>query len=276
MTKEKTLLIRGGTVVVGQGVSRQDVLVRGERIVALGDLADFRADEQIDAGNLLVLPGAVDTHVHYNDVFMGTVSVHDYYTGTRAAACGGVTTVVDFSNQLHGEPLIDTLEYKRQEAGTLPVVDWGVHPCITDPTPETLDQIPLVVEAGAPTIKCYMTYREDGLYVGPKDLARIAERLRQAGGMLLLHAEDDAIITAKIAELVGAGLTGYPYHTLSKPPEAEDKAIRDAVDIARKTGCRTFIVHLSSAKGAEIVSAARAAIDSGGTDPAQLLTYFTP
>jgi dihydropyrimidinase len=256
--KERTLLIRGGTVVVGQSVSQQDVLVRGEQIAALGDLSGVGADERIDAGGLLVLPGAVDTHVHYNDVFMNTISVHDYYTGTLAAAYGGVTTVVDFSNQKHGEPLLDTLKYKRQEAGNLPLVDWGVHPCITDPTPDTLDQIPLVVAEGAPSIKCYMTYREDGLCIGPENLRRIARRLHQAGGMLLVHAEDDDILTANIARLLDAGLTGYPYHTESKPSESEDKAIQDCVDISRDTGCRVFIVHTSSADGVDIVAAARA------------------
>jgi dihydropyrimidinase len=255
--RERTLLIRGGTVVVGQTVSQQDVLVRGERIAALGDLSGFRADEQVDAGGLLVLPGAVDTHVHFNDVFMNTISVHDYYTGTLAAAHGGVTTVVDFSNQKNGQPLLDTLAYKRQEAGNLPLVDWGVHPCITDPTPETLDQIPLLVAEGAPSIKCYMTYREDGLYVAPRDLRRIAERLRQAGGMLLVHAEDDDVLTANISRLVDAGLTDYAYHTESKPPESENKAIRACAEISRETGCRVFIVHMSSAEGAEIVTAAR-------------------
>jgi len=256
-SRERTLLIRGGTVVAGQAVCQQDVLVRGERIAALGDLSGYQADASLDAGGLLVLPGAVDTHVHFNDVFMNTVSVHDYYTGTLAAAHGGVTMVVDFSNQRHGEPLIDTLAYKREEAGNLPLVDWSVHPCITDPTPATLDQIPQVVAEGAPSIKCYMTYREDGLYVGPEDLQRIAQRLRQAGGMLLVHAEDDEILTANTSRLVKAGLTGYAYHTHSKPPESENKAIRACVDISRETGCRVFVVHMSSAGGAEIVAAAR-------------------
>jgi dihydropyrimidinase len=255
--RQETLLIRGGTVVVGQAVSQQDVLVRGERIAALGDLSGFKADQEIDAGGLLVLPGGVDTHVHYNDVFMNTVSVHDYYTGTLAAAHGGVTTVVDFSNQKHGEPLLDTLEYKRQEAGDLPVVDWGVHPCITDATPETLDQIPLVVAAGAPSIKCYMTYREDGLYIGPEDLKRIAQRLRGAGGMLLVHAEDDEVLKRNIARLLNSGLTGYPYHTQSKPPESEARAIRTCVEVSRETGCRVFIVHMATAGGAEIAAGAR-------------------
>jgi dihydropyrimidinase len=102
-----------------------------------------------------------------------------------------------------------------------------------------------------------MTYREDGLYVGPEDLQRIAQRLRQAGGMLLVHAEDDEILTANISRLVKAGLTGYPYHTRSKPPESEDRAIHACVDLSRETGCRVFVVHMSSAGGAEIVAAAR-------------------
>lgn len=258
MTTPKTTLIRGGTVVLGQTVSQQDVLIQGERIAAVGDLSDYKADVTLDAGGLLVLPGAVDTHVHFNDVFMNTVSVHDYYTGTLAAAYGGVTTVVDFSNQLHGEPLVDTLKYKREEAGDLPLVDWGVHPCITDPTLETLDQIPLVVAEGAPSIKCYMTYREDGLYVSPEDLRRIAERLREAGGMLLVHAEDDEIITKNISDLINAGLTRYVYHTKSKPPESENKAIRRCIEIARETDCRVFVVHMASADGAELVGGARA------------------
>ena len=258
MAKAKKTLIRGGTVVLGQTVSQQDILIQGERISAVGDLSDCGADVTLDAGGLLVLPGAVDTHVHFNDVFMDTISVHDYYTGTLAAAYGGVTTVVDFSNQKHGEPLMDTLKYKRDEADGLPLVDWGVHPCITDPTPETLDQIPLVVAEGAPSIKCYMTYRQDGLYVGLEDLKRIAERLRKAGGMLLVHAEDDEIITQNISALIKAGLIDYVYHTRSKPPESENKAIRQCIDIARETGCRVFVVHMSSADGAELVGAARA------------------
>mgnify|MGYP001824247808 FL=1 len=255
---EKSTLIRGGTVVLGQSVSQQDLLIHGQRIAAVGNLSGLKADVTLDAGGLLVLPGAVDVHVHYNDPFMSTVSVHDYYTGTLAAAHGGVTTVVDFSNQKHGQPLIDTLDYKREEAGNLPLVDWGIHPCIVDPTPETLAQIPLVVAAGAPTIKCYMTYREDGLYISAEDLKPIAASLAGAGGMLLAHAEDDEIITANISGFVSAGLTSYPYHTKAKPPESENKAISQCIEVSRETGCRVFIVHLSSAAGAELVGMGRA------------------
>ena len=128
MTKEKSTLIQAGTVVLNQGVSRQDVLIRGDTIAAVGDLSDIKADCMIDASGLLVLPGGVDTHVHFNDEFMGTVSVHDFYTGTLAAAYGGTTSVIDFSNQWPGGTLKDALDKKRDEAAGQALVDWGVHP----------------------------------------------------------------------------------------------------------------------------------------------------
>jgi dihydropyrimidinase len=125
MSKEKTTLIRGGTVVTAAGTGPRDILVRGERIAAVGPLGDVPADETIDASGLLVLPGAVDTHVHFNDVFMNTVSVHDYESGTRAAAFGGVTSIVDFSNQARDRRLIETLETKFAEAEGRAFIDWG-------------------------------------------------------------------------------------------------------------------------------------------------------
>jgi len=243
---------------LGQTVSQQDVLIQGERISAVGHLSGYKADIQVDATDLLVLPGAVDTHVHFNDVFMNTISVHDYYTGTLAAAYGGVTSVIDFSNQGPGESLMDTLKNKREEEDGQALVDWGVHPVITQPTPETLDEIPLVIEAGAPSIKCYMTYGDEGLMVEIEDLKRIAERLREAGGMLLVHAEDNDMLEESISHIINSGLTQPIYHAKSRPVEIENKAIRDCIQVVRETGGRLFIVHMATADGAELVGAARA------------------
>jgi len=252
-----SLLIRGGTVVAGHAVGQGDVLVQGQRIEAVGHLGDLKADTLVDADGLLVLPGAVDTHVHLNDVFMNTVSVHDYYTGTLAAAYGGVTSIVDFSNQIPGGSLMKTLEDKHAEAAGKSLIDWGVHPVITQPDNETLDQIPAVVQAGAPTIKCYMTYRQDGLLIEDKDLRRIASRLTDAGGMLMLHAEDNEMIEASIPRFLADGKTSAIYHARSKPPEVEVAAIRRIVDMARETGARLFIVHLASDEGLDLVTQAR-------------------
>lgn len=254
-----SVLIRGGEVVTAATVTKQDVLIQGERIGAIGESAGSDAGTVIDADGLLVLPGAVDTHVHLNDVFMSTVSVHDYYTGTLGAAYGGVTSIIDFSNQVPGGTLAKTLDDKKQEAAGMALVDWGVHPVITQPTEETLNEIPYVVVNGAPTIKCYMTYREDGLLIEDGDLKRIADRLTREGGMLMLHAEDNDMIEANVPRLIREGWTASIYHTKSKPPEVEVAAIRRIVDMARETGGRFFVVHLASDEGMELIAEARTA-----------------
>lgn len=255
----KTTLIRGGTVVLGGSVSQQDLLIKGEKIAAVGDLNGFHADVTIDAGELLVLPGGVDTHIHFNDVFMNTISVHDYYTGTLAAAHGGTTTVLDFSNQAPGATLMSTIEAKHAEAAGKALIDWGVHPVITQPTESTLAEIPKVIAAGAPTIKCYMIYREEGLLIEEADLRRILAVLRDAGGMLLLHAEDNDLAESGITSLLDRGLTDKVYHSMSKPLAVENKAIERAINMLRDVGGRLFIVHLSSADGLRLVATARAA-----------------
>jgi dihydropyrimidinase len=214
-------------------------------------------DEVIDAEGLLILPGVVDPHVHFNDAFMGTVSVHDFYTGTRAAAYGGVTSIIDFSNQIPGHSLRRTLEAKREEAEGKALVDWGVHPVITRATPDTLSEIPLLVGAGAPTIKCYMTYRSEGLMMEEPDLKNILARLKDSGGILLVHAEDNALIETNVPSLISAGNTAPIFHARSRPPETEDRAIRRIIRIARETGGRVFVVHLASARGLGHIRRAR-------------------
>jgi dihydropyrimidinase len=252
----KKILIRGGRLVMGQDVIETDLLIQGEEIAAIGPLSDAEADDLIDARGLLVLPGGVDTHVHFNDVFMGTVSVHDYFTGTRAAAFGGTTTVIDFSNQVPGGSLTRTLEDKQREAEGKALVDFGVHPVITRPDEETLTEIETVVRAGAPTIKCYMTYRDDGLLIEDPDLERIALRLSGAGGMLMLHAEANDAIEANVPRLIQEGKTAPIYHARSKPPEVETEAIRRIIEISKKTHGRFFIVHLASPGGLELLTEA--------------------
>lgn len=242
---------------MGQTVSRQDILIRDEKIHALGTLSEQKADEVHDARGLLVLPGAVDTHVHFNDEFMNTVSVHDYYTGTRAAAFGGVTSIVDFSNQIPGKSLLETIEVKKEEASGQAIVDWGVHPVLTKSSPRVIAEIPLLVAAGTPTIKCYMTYRSEGLMVGENDMRGILESLKKAGGMLLVHAENNDLIEENIARMITNGLTQPIYHARARPPEAEIRAIQCCIKLAKETGGRIFIVHMATAAGVELVGEAR-------------------
>ncbi len=271
MPTERTTIIKNGTVVIGQLVSKQDVLIHGEMIAEIGDFSGASADTIVDADGLLVLPGGVDTHVHFNDEFMNTLSLHDYYRGTLAAAFGGTTTVIDFSNQKPGGTLMETLLEKHREAEGRALVDWGVHPVITQPTPETLDEIPLVIKEGAPTIKCYMTYRQEGIMTEPEDLGRICARLAEAGGMLMVHAEDNDTIEENIPHFIEHGLTEPIYHARSKPVECETAAIARAIDIARESGCRLFVVHLASDEGLELIARAR---DEGADVLAETCTHY--
>ncbi|MGD2295859.1 MAG: dihydropyrimidinase [Candidatus Aminicenantes bacterium] len=257
MAQSSTKLIKGGNAVTPQGLSTQDVLIRGEQIDRIGDLEQREADLVFDAQGLLVLPGAVDTHVHFNDHFMNTVSVHDYYTGTRAAAYGGVTAVIDFANQERGHPLGSALRNKKGEADGLALVDWGVHPVITDPTPDTIAEIPVLIKEGAPTFKCYMTYRQEGLMTPDEDLKRILRALREAGGMLLVHAEDNDTIEKNVPAMINSGRTKAIFHARSRPVEAENRAIQRCIQMTRETDSRLFIVHMATDMGVDLVSRAQ-------------------
>jgi len=266
-----TVLIRGGTTVSHGETKKQDILVEGDTIAAAGDLRDAIADRVVNADGFLVMPGAVDTHVHFNDEFMNTVSVHDYFTGTRAAAYGGVTTVVDFANQPAEKSLLSALEQKKKEAEGMALVDWGIHPVITRADMPTLNEIPLMVEMGAPTIKCYMTYREEGLMMTEPELRRILIRLKDAGGMLLVHAEDNDIIESKIPAMIASGHTRPIFHARSRPLEAEMKAVRQVIRLASETGGALFIVHMSAADGMDLVARAR---EAGAEVYAETCTHY--
>jgi dihydropyrimidinase len=258
MSESVDFVVRGGIVVAPAGSAPADLLVGEGRIKAVGRVPDDAGLATVDASGLLVLPGAIDPHVHFDDSFMNTMSVHNYETGTRAAAFGGVTTVIDFSNQSAGGTLSETLEAKFRAAEGRAYVDWGVHPVITDPRPEVLDEIPGIVGRGAPTFKCYMTYRKEGLMVGDEGIRAVLARIEKAGGTLLVHAEDNDAVETGVSALIQAGRTAPIFHARSRPPGAETKAILRLIEAARATGGRVFIVHLASAEGLRAISAARA------------------
>ena len=176
---DRTLLIKNGILVTGSETKPADILVKDEKIALIQKDIHEKCDSIIDAKGLYVFPGAIDTHVHLNDEFMGTISVHDYYSGTLAAAFGGVTSLIDFSNQKAGEPLINTIKRKKEEAKGLALIDYGVHPVMTPPIQHIEEDIHAVVTAGSPTIKCYKTYREEGLLVESDDLERILKVIKR-------------------------------------------------------------------------------------------------
>lgn len=272
MKAARTKLIKGGTVVLGRTVRPRDLLVTGEVISAVGDFSDREADEIIDAAGLLVLPGAVDPHIHFNESNKGHKGVHDYFTGTRAAAFGGTTSVIDFSDQIHGKPLMDVLKVKNEQARGRALIDWNVHPVLSNITPEVLEQVPELIDAGLPAFKCFMTYRtlagdsaenmysgNPGRFISDREFTELSRCLRKNGGMLMVHAEDSTIIDKNAQDSKKAGRTRAIHHAMCRPPESESHAIARILHVIRETGGRVYIVHLSSIPGLDLVADARKA-----------------
>jgi dihydropyrimidinase len=270
MNEETKTLLKGGTVILGQTVSQQDVLIEGEQITAVGNLSGLQVDNEIDVTDLLVFPGAIDTHIHFNEHNKGQVGVHDYYTGGLAAAFGGTTSVIDFSDQIHGEPLINVLRVKEEQAKGMSIIDWNVHPIVSNVTPELLNEIPEIIDAGMPTFKCFMTYRsltgesavnmysgKKGRFISDEDYKNLSYKLEEFGGMLMVHAEDSTIIDKNVMDMLNKGLTKPIHHAMCRPPESEVNAINRILNVIRKTNGKVFIVHLSSAEGVDVVGSAQ-------------------
>ncbi len=247
------LAIRGGMLVTAGEILQADLGVEDGRIACIG--RDVRGREEIDATGLLVLPGAIDPHVHLAMPTGVTRSADDWRSGTIAAACGGTTTVIDFVEPEPGERLASALAQRRAEAADA-VIDYGLHMTITDAREETLAQIPDIVAAGAPTFKTYTVY--EGFRLDDGQLLAVMAAVRDAQGMVLTHCEDDAIVRRCTAALLDAGETGPGAYPRSRPTPAEAAAITRVLALAEVAQAPLYVVHISTARGAAALRAARA------------------
>ena len=244
------LVVANGTLVQADGRHAGWVGVAGESIVAVGSGGAPAARRVVDARGRLVLPGVVDAHVHgtWDDHL---ISHEEFFAAeTRAAACGGVTTVIDYAEQLKGETLAKRVAVRQAELRTA-CVDFAVHCAVTDVTPATLAEIPEVLAAGIPSFKVFTTYA--GSKLEDPDLYAVAEAVGRAGGVLCVHAENDAIIERRRAEYARDGRWDPIFHARSRPEICEAEAIYRVGAFAREAGCHVHIVHLSSASGLRAV-----------------------
>ena len=251
----KTLL-KNGKIVTSTGSYNGDVLLDGEKITQIGnDLDPGSADEVIDAKGNYILPGIIDPHTHISMPFMGTNAQDDYETGTVAAACGGVTTLVDFALQAKGESINDTVERKKGWAAGKAAIDFSLHPGITDPRPEVVDEVKNAAEEyGTPSFKIFMVY---DFRVDDATMIKLLEETKKYGGLVQVHAENVYIIQHmnELFEREGT-LTPY-YHAKSRPPIAEEEAVARASKMVELTGSRMYVVHLSSEVGLTRIQEAR-------------------
>ncbi len=248
-------IIRGGLLVTPDGVVEADLAIAGETIAAIGpELAAGPGTRVLDATGKLVIPGGIDPHVHLQMPAGAVTSSDDFYTGTVAAACGGTTTVIDFVEP-EGAPLLDALAARRAEAEGKAVIDFGLHMTLMDARPETLAQIPGVVAAGSTSFKTYLTY--DGFKLSDAEFLAALEAVGAAGGIALVHAENDAIVSRLKASFLEQGRTEPRWHPRSRPAAAEGEAVERALALAEVAGCPLYVVHVSTERGRDAVARAR-------------------
>ncbi|MDA3787947.1 MAG: dihydropyrimidinase [Desulfobacula sp.] len=250
-----SLLIKNGLVVTSTGSYTADVYVEDGKIKTIGAGLDIAAQTIIDAKGKYVLPGAIDPHTHLSMPFMGTSAQDDFETGTIAAACGGVTCVVDFDLQQKGESIFQAVERKKSWAKDKVAVDYSLHPAIMDPRPEVIDEIKKAIqEYGTPSFKIFMVY---DFRVDDATMIRLLKETKKYGGLVQVHAENVHIIDHLNQEFEKAGtLTPY-YHAKSRPNIAEEEAVSRAAKMVEMTDSRIYIGHLSSKEGLARVKEAR-------------------
>jgi dihydropyrimidinase len=248
------LVIANGTVVTAETTMRADVGIIGGQITAIG--VGIVGQEIIDATGMLVLPGAVDEHVHLQMPVGEFTSSDDFYTGTVAAACGGTTAMVDFVEPGPGQSLVGALSDRRSQAEDKAVVDYGFHMTLSSADAEVLAQVPASIAAGAASFKLYMAYA--GLRLDDGGLLRALAALQTHGGRALVHAENHHAIAYLTAQALAQGRTGPENHPLTRPAVMEAEAIQRLLALAHVTGTPLVLAHLSCALGLEAVRAARA------------------
>ncbi len=271
-------IIRGGTIVTASDQYVADLLVQDGVITQIGrDLhpdglttdpgapgsvagrvtdPSGRGPRVIDAQGTYVLPGAIDAHVHLDMPFGGTTTSDDYATGTIAAACGGVTTVVDYCLQSHGGTLHDALETWHAKAAGKAAIDYGFHVAVTDLTTAVMAELPDVVARGVSSFKCFMAYK--GVFqIDDAVMFQLLEQARDLGALVNVHAENGDVVDLLIHRLQAEKM-GEPWrHAASRPPEVEGEATARAIALAHLARAPLNIVHMTCVESLRPLQKAR-------------------
>lgn len=259
-----TTLIKNGSVVSPQGTSKADVLIDGERIAAVlapGDNAlgaglAGSVDQIIDADGKYVIPGGVDCHTHMELPFGGTFVSDTFETGTRAAAWGGTTTIIDFSVQTFGTRVQDSLSAWFEKAAGNCHIDYGFHQIIGGVDDDSLKAMDELVDEGITSFKLFMAY--PGVFLSDDgQIVRAMQTAANNGAMIMMHAENGTAIDLLVSQALAAGNTDPMYHSLTRPWQTESEATNRAVMLAHLTGAPLYIVHMSAKQAVEVVQRAR-------------------
>ena len=249
-------LIKNGTIVNADATTRADVLVDGETIALIGNDLSVAADRTVDASGKWVIPGAIDVHTHMELPFGGTFAKDTFETGTRAAAFGGTTTIVDFAVQPRGKALRDGLDAWHEKADGNACIDYGFHMIISDVRDDVLAEMDTLVDEGVTTFKLFTAY--PGVFFSDDGaIFRAMQQSAKNGGLIMMHAENGLAIDVVAGQTFDAGETDPYYHGTSRSPVLEGEATNRVIRLAEVAGAPVYIVHLSAREALNEVRRAR-------------------
>jgi dihydropyrimidinase len=252
-------LIKNGHIVTAVDSYTADILIDGETIGMIGkDLSSVAGsvDRTIDATGKLVIPGGVDPHTHMDLPFGGTSSSDDFETGTRAAAFGGTTTIIDFAVQYKGQALNEALDAWFAKAEGKATTDYGFHLIVTDLPDDRLPELKAMIDQGVTSFKLFMAY--PGVFlVDDGVIFKAMTAAGENGGLICMHAENGVVIDVLVKRALAEGKTAPKYHALTRPTKAEAEGVHRAIAIAEMANSPVYIVHLSCYDALKEVQAAR-------------------
>jgi len=256
-----SLLITGGTVVSATGSSQQDVLIEGETIAALlapdsAIAAGIDPEQTIDATGKYVIPGGIDAHTHMEMPFGGTNASDTFETGSRAAAWGGTTTIVDFVVQAHGQRVQDQVALWHDKASGNCAVDYAFHQIIGEVNAESLKAMDELIDEGITSFKLFMAY--PGVFLSSD--GQIVQAMQSAagnGGLIMMHAENGSAIDVLLQQALERGDTAPFFHGITRPWQTEQEATHRAVMLAELTGAPLYVVHVSAKQALARIAEAR-------------------
>lgn len=250
-----SILIKNGQVVTPHGVSIADVFIENETIVAIGDRIDRPADKTLDATGKNVIPGGIDVHTHLDAPVGGTISSDDFETGTRAAAFGGTTCIIDFATQTKGHSLGEAYATWRQKAAKA-TIDFGLHMIIVDASDGRIEELDSLIDEGVSSFKLFTAY-PGTLMVDDATILQVMLRAGKRGALVAVHAENGSAIEYLVRKALAEGRTRPIEHALTRPAIAEAEAVHRVIALARIADVPVYIVHVSSADALEEISRAQ-------------------
>ena len=246
------ILLKNGLVFHAKGQKHEDILIENNIISAVGDINNTSDDiKVIDCKNRLIFPGIIDAHTHMGIPIKDGYSADDFENGSKSALNGGVTTIIDFTVLEKDQTLWESI-IERHKHAEKSVIDYALHCNITRFDKNILKEIPKIIKKGINSFKVFTTYKEAGMMLTYSEIEEVARIIADNGGMVMVHAEDDEVIKKATARLLNRNLTLPKYHAIARPAEAERVAIEYIANIAEKTDCDFYIVHLNTADGLKI------------------------